>query len=97
MQLQGKQTSDTSVYCSGTLEVISQWTDPEGNVWRKVLSTLTLPEVYKGNKVAVLQKYSMNGTVKESVWVDADLNNLVFPIEIDASKPHYEVYNRLKE
>jgi hypothetical protein len=90
--------SDTKVFYSGTGKVVGRWTDSEGNVWQKVLSTMTFPDAYKGMILAVLQKFSKNGNVRESVLTmpssDAELKNPVFPSKIDPQDVHYEIYYR---
>lgn len=95
---QYQHMSDTNVFYSGVGKLVRRWTDSEGNVWQNVLTTMTFPDAYKGMTNVVLEKYSKNGTVRESVWTspssDAELKNPVFPKKIDPQDPHYEIYYR---
>jgi hypothetical protein len=89
-------TSDSSPFYEGTGKLISQWTDSEGNIWQKVLSTFTAPDAYKGQIFTNLAKYSKSGTVRESVWQsptsDAEMKNPVYPSKIDPQNPNYSIY-----
>ena len=86
------KVSDTSAIYAGKSKLISQWTDSEGNVWVKWLSTFTKPGWFPD--ITVLDRYSKNGTVREGTWNMAEGKNPVYPSKIDPHDPHYSIYYR---
>jgi hypothetical protein len=94
-------TSDSTPLYEGTAKLISQWTDSEGNIWCKFLSTFTAPDAYKGQIFTVLEKYNKSATVRESVWAspssDAELKNPVYPSKIDPQNSNYSIYYRAQK
>jgi hypothetical protein len=94
-------TSDSTSFYEGTGKTISKWTDSEGNIWYKVLSTFTTPNTYKGQIFTVLEKLSKSATVWESVWAspssDAELKNPVYPAAIDPNNSNYRIYYRTEK
>ena len=71
--------SDSFPLYEGTAKTTSKWTDSEGNIWMKVLSSGKAPGDSKYEIFAVLMKYSKSGTVRESVLLspnsDEELKN----------------------
>ncbi len=75
----------------GTLQIISKWTDDEGNIWYRSFLTVTL----RGATIAELDKLSNSATVWESVWAYAptpDPDN--FPKKIDPKDMTYNIRYR---
>lgn len=93
--------ADTTPIYEGTGKLTGQWTDSEGNVWFKWLSTFTAPDAYKGQIFTVLEKYNKDLTVRESVWrsptSDAEMKNPVYPSKIDLQDQNYSICYRAKE
>jgi len=85
--------SDTSPLYEGTGKITSKWTDSEGNIWMKVLSSGKAPGDSKFEIFAVLMKYSKSGTVRESVSLspnsDEELRNPIYPSRIDQQDSTY--------
>lgn len=94
-------TSDATPLYEGTAKLTGQWTDSEGNIWCKWLSTFAAPDAYKGQIFTVLEKYNKTATVRESVWAspssDAELKNPVYPSKIDPQNPNYTIYYRAQK
>ena len=88
--------SNTVPMMSGTSKLTSRWTDSEGNVWAKCVSIGASADL--NQRSTVLQKYSKDGTIRESVWmISPSATNLVYPDKIDPKNPNYTIYYRAKE
>ena len=93
--------SDSVPFYEGTGEIISKWTDSEGNIWYKSLITIT-GGTGDGDAtkiiLAELDKLSKSATVWESVWTmptnEQELKTPIYPTTIDPKNPNYGIYYR---
>jgi hypothetical protein len=91
------KSSDSSSHKEFAAEIVSKWTDSEGNIWYKTTRN-DISGPYAGFKTTALSKLSKNGTVWESVWTEpeneAEVTNPTYPTKIDPNDPKYTVYYR---
>jgi hypothetical protein len=91
---------DTTSFEESSQQIVSRWTDSEGNVWYKCSNTRNKGP-HSGTKFARLDKLSKSGTVWESVWTapanDEEMKNPKYPIKIDPQDSLYNIYYRTKE
>ena len=89
--------SDTTPVQEVKEQIISCWSDSEGNVWFKTEATITAgPNKNTMPKVQTLQKISKSGTFLEMMWSGVmDFNPKSFPTKIDTTDPYrYWTFNR---
>jgi hypothetical protein len=90
-------TPDTASQEEGTMVIDSKWTDSGGNIWYKILGTVTTGQ-WKGYNFQALEKLTNSGTIKESVFQPIGLGTKFspkyYPLTIDPSKPTYEIRYR---
>jgi hypothetical protein len=90
-------TSDAVPQEEGTMVIDSKWTDSDGNIWYKILGTVTTGQ-WKGYNFQALEKLSNSGTIKESVFQPIGLGTKFspkyYPTKIDPNKPAYEIRYR---
>jgi len=87
--------TDTTPFFETGGEIVSKWTDSEGNVWYKVLGIRTKGS-YSGVRFKELDKVSKSGSVLESMWPaptsDKEMKNPRYPARIDPKDPNYAIY-----
>jgi hypothetical protein len=87
-------TADSSPAGEGTIEIVSKWTDSQGNTWYKALYTGTFG-YGKGALHRYLIEINKPGTITKFVFFGVDkpdLNN--YPTEISASAANYFAFYR---
>ena len=89
--------ADSAPSSEGVEEIVSKWTDSEGNVWYKTYAT-GISGWQKGNMSQVLMKISKSGTVREFVYaMVTSFDPGDFPTKIDSEDSTYEISYRAKE
>ena len=91
--------TDTTPYFETAGEIVSKWTDSEGNIWYKCMSARVKGAYANAAaKFTELDKLSKSGTVWESVWTmpmsDEEIKNPKYPTKIDPQDSNYGIYYR---
>jgi hypothetical protein len=98
-----EKISDTiNPYEEGTEQIVEKWTDSEGNIWYKTLTTVTFGITpsgpykgydYKGWKFQSLEKLSKSGSVREVMSVRvSDFSPKLYPRKIDPDGDYMRFY-----
>jgi hypothetical protein len=88
--------NDTNPAAEDKEEIVAKWTDSDGNICYKTLSTAASGS-WAGSTVLTVQRISKSGTVKESVSrrLFSDYNpRIEVLMEIDPSDYTYRIYYR---
>ena len=94
--------TDSEPFLQGNWEIVSKWTDSEGNIWYKSLITITGGSVgQNGLTRTELSKLSKSAEVWEHVWNwptrEQGLRQPAYPDMIDQNNYQYGIFYRAKE